>query len=250
MTTWRVLVITPTYDERENIEALARTLFHSAPHGLDLLVVDDASPDGTAELVRDMAAADERVHLLERDGKQGLGSAYVIGFRWAIERGYDVVLEMDADLSHDPADATRLIQALDDADLAIGSRYVAGGDVANWSLRRRALSRAANLYARLWLGFRIRDWTSGYRAYRTTWLEDQNLDDIRSGGYVFQIDMARRAVRSGARVVEMPITFVERAAGRSKISRNIIFEAFISVPKWGLERIFRRSPQRAGTDTR
>lgn len=238
----RVLVISPTFDERENIKGLVRRLFHASPRDVDLLVVDDGSPDGTADVVKELVAVDERVHLLERAGKQGLGTAYLMGFRWAIDRGYDVVVEMDADLSHDPADVARLIDALEDSDLAIGSRYVPGGNVTNWSLVRRTLSRGANLYARLWLGFDIRDSTSGYRAFRISWLQDQDLDDVRSEGYAFQVDMAHRAVRSGARVVEIPITFVERAAGQSKISRNVILEALISIPRWGLARIFRRSP--------
>jgi dolichol-phosphate mannosyltransferase len=246
----RAVVITPTYNERENIEDLVRSLFHSAPRGVDLLVIDDGSPDGTADVVKARVAEDGRVHLVERAGKQGLGTAYMMGFRWAIDRGYDVVVEMDADLSHDPADVPRLIGALENAELVIGSRYIPGGDVANWSFMRRTLSRTANLYARLWLGFDIKDSTSGYRALRTSWLKEQDLDDVRSEGYVFQIDIARRAARSGARVVEVPITFVERVAGHSKISRSIIFEALISVARWGLARIFRRSPQRAGTDTR
>jgi dolichol-phosphate mannosyltransferase len=245
----RALVITPTYNERENIEDVIRSLFHSAPDGVDLLVVDDGSPDGTAEIVKERVAVDERVHLVQRAGKQGLGTAYMMGFRWAIDRGYDTVVEMDADLSHDPADVPRLIGALENAELAIGSRYVPGGDVANWGYMRRVLSRGANLYARLWLGFDIKDSTSGYRAFRTSWLRKQDLDDVRSEGYVFQIDLARRAVLSGARVVEVPITFVERVAGHSKISRSIIFEALVSVAWWGLARILRRT-QRAGTETR
>jgi dolichol-phosphate mannosyltransferase len=248
--TGRALVITPTYNERDNIENVVRSLFHSAPRDVDLLVIDDGSPDGTADIVKELVAADARIHLVERAGKQGLGTAYIMGFRWAIERGYEIVVEMDADLSHDPADVPTLIGALDAADLAIGSRYVPGGDVANWSFLRRTLSRAANLYARLWLGFHIKDSTSGYRAFRTSWLGDQDLAGVRSEGYVFQIDLARRAVQSGARVVEVPITFIERVAGHSKISRSIIFEALISVARWGVARMLRRAPQREGTDTR
>lgn len=246
----RALVITPTYDERDTIENVVRSLFHAAPRGVDLLVIDDGSPDGTADVVKGIAAADERIHLVERAGKQGLGTAYLMGFRWAIERGYDMVVEMDADLSHDPADVPRLIGALDHAELAIGSRYVPGGNVANWSFIRRTLSKGANLYARLWLGFDIKDSTSGYRAFRALWLEEQDLDAVRSEGYVFQIDLARRAAQSGARVVEIPITFVERAAGQSKISRTIIFEALVSVAGWGLARLFRRTTRPRGANPR
>ena len=234
------LVITPTYNERESITELVGRLFDAAGDRVDLLVIDDGSPDGTAELVKELQATDDRVHLEQRPGKQGLGTAYVKGFKWAIERGYDSVVEMDADLSHDPADVPRLLDALDDADLVIGSRYVPGGGVSNWGRGRRLLSSAGNVYARLWLGYRVKDSTAGFRAYRTTALATQNLDTIRSEGYGFQIEMTRRFHRAGLRIREVPITFTERALGHSKMSRRIVVEALLAVTRWGIRDRFRR----------
>lgn len=229
----RALVIVPTYNERDNIEEVAERLFEAAGDAVELLVVDDASPDGTADVVRDLARR-RRVHLVERPGKQGLGTAYVAGFKWALERDYWAIVEMDADLSHDPADAPRLLDGLTNADLAVGSRYVPGGRIKNWGRVRRALSLGGNLYARLWLGFSIKDSTSGFRAYRTEALSNLDLDAIRSEGYAFQIEMARRVYRSGGRIVEVPITFIDRAAGTSKMSRRIVLEALVSVAAWGM----------------
>jgi glycosyltransferase involved in cell wall biosynthesis len=240
MTAERTLVIVPTYDERDNLrEVVTRTL--AAMHDIDILIVDDASPDGTGALALELAAGEPRINVIERQKKRGLGTAYVLGFGWALERGYGAVVEMDADLSHDPGDLPRLLEALDDADLAIGSRYVEGGHVSNWGAVRRALSAAANLYARVWLGYRVRDSTSGFRAYRRDTLMDEDLSSIRSEGYAFQIEMTRRVARAGGRIVEVPITFVERASGRSKLNRGVVLEAILYVAAWGLkDRLFRR----------
>jgi dolichol-phosphate mannosyltransferase len=230
----RALVIAPTYNESQTISELSRRLFDACPDEVELLVVDDASQDGTAQIVQDLMRQKNEVHLIVRAGKLGLGTAYVTGFGWGIERGYWAVVEMDADLSHDPAEVPALLSALEDADLAIGSRYVPGGSIENWGRLRRWLSAAGNVYARAWLGFGVKDSTSGFRAYRTEWLEGQNLEDIRSEGYAFQIEMTRRVHRSGGRIVEIPITFTERVHGKSKLSRRIVFEALVGVARWGL----------------
>lgn len=234
--TARALVIVPTYNERDNIATVIERLFAaSSRDSVHLLVVDDSSPDGTAAVVESLAAKDDAVDLMRRQSKLGLGSAYLAGFRWGLEREYDTFLEMDADLSHDPADVPRLIAALDDgADLAIGSRYVLGGRIENWSGARRLLSRSGNVYARMWLRFDVADATGGFRAYRRSALEDIELGTIRSEGYAFQIEMAHRVHRAGGRIVEVPITFVERAAGASKMSRRIVLEAITKVPRWAL----------------
>ncbi len=233
----KALVVVPTFNERDSISEVVQRLFDATRGSVDLLVVDDASPDGTAGVVRNLAAARNGVHLIERSGKQGLGTAYLTGFNWAIERGlYWAVVEMDADLSHDPADVPRLLAALENADLVIGSRYVPGGSIRNWGLFRRVLSRAGNVYARFWLGFDIHDSTSGFRAYQTSWLVRQDLSSVASEGYVFQIDMARRVADDRGTIVEVPIAFVQRTAGESKISRRIVFEAMVNVVRWGVRR--------------
>lgn len=239
----RSLVIVPTFNEVESVPEVTERLFAATAGTVDLLIVDDGSPDGTAALVKEMARDRTDIHLIEREGKQGLGTAYVAGFRWAIERGYDAVVEMDADLSHDPADVPRLLHRLQDADLAVGSRYIPGGRVENWGLIRRALSLAGNLYARMWLGFSVRDSTSGFRAYSTDALRREELGSLRSEGYSFQIEMTRRIFRAGGTIVEVPITFVERAKGRSKMSRRIVLEAMLGVTRWGVQDLFgRRRP--------
>lgn len=230
----RTLVIIPTFNERESISEVARRLFDATDENVELLVIDDSSPDGTAEVVRQIAGGHRTVHLLERSGKQGLGSAYRLGFRWAIERGYGAAVEMDADLSHDPADVPRLLTALEKADLVIGSRYVPGGGTRNWGVLRRWLSRFGNVYARAWLGFEIADSTAGFRAYRTAWLAELGIDSVRSEGYAFQVEMTFRTHRAGKRIVEVPITFVERETGRSKMSRGIVAEALLRIARWGL----------------
>lgn len=239
-----VLVAVPTYNESEGISQLITRLLAGTGAEVDVLVVDDASPDGTAGVVRRHAEDSPRIHLLERPAKLGLGSAYLTAFRWALERGYWAVVEMDADLSHDPLAVPTLLTALDGADLVIGSRYVPGGRIENWGTLRRLLSRGGNLYAALFLGFGITDSTSGFRAYKVDGLREQDLGSIRAEGYAFQIEMTRRIHLSGGRIVEVPITFVERTSGRSKLSRRIVLEAVWRVAAWGIEDRFRkRRPQ-------
>ncbi len=243
----QALVIVPTYNEREAISEATRRLFDAATDRVDLLVVDDGSPDGTADVVTQLAQGPHDIHLVERPHKLGLGTAYVTGFKWAMERGYWAVVEMDADLSHNPADVPRLLDALKDADLAIGSRYVEGGSVGNWGRLRRLLSLGGNLYARGLLGYSIKDSTSGFRAYRTRALAALDLDSVHSGGYAFQIEMTRRIFRSGGRIVEIPIEFIERAHGKSKMSRAIVVEALWRVLRWGIrDRLGRNARSRSG----
>lgn len=230
----QALVIVPTYNERESIREVARRLFAAAGGSVDLLVVDDGSPDGTATVVEELMEGSADIHLIRRPAKLGLGTAYVTGFDWGIRRGYWALVEMDADLSHDPGDVPRLLKALTDADLVIGSRYVTGGAVENWSRSRKRLSGLGNLYARGWLGFGVKDSTSGFRAYRAAALAGLDLESVRSQGYAFQIEMTRRIFKAGGRIREVPITFVERAAGRSKMSRRIVAEALMSVTRWGI----------------
>ena len=229
----RVLVVVPTYNEAENLESIVARVRTAVPSA-HVLVADDASPDGTGELADRLAAADPAVHVLHRSGKQGLGAAYIAGFRWALERDYAVVVEMDADGSHQPEQLPRLLDALRDADLVLGSRWVPGGDVVNWPSSRKILSRGGNTYARLALGIPLHDATGGFRAFRRTTLEGLNLEGVSSQGYCFQVDLAWRAVRLGYRVVEVPITFVERERGTSKMSRGIVAEALWRVTAWGL----------------
>jgi dolichol-phosphate mannosyltransferase len=241
-----VLVVIPTYNERENLTPILERL-HKALPDVNALVVDDGSPDGTGELADKLAADDPRVHVLHRTEKAGLGAAYVAGFRWGLERDYATIVEMDADGSHAPEDLPRMLDALGDADLVLGSRYVPGGSVVNWAKRRELLSRAANLYSRLALGMKIREYTAGFRAYRRPVLEKLELDEIASRGYCFQIDLAWRTAQAGFDVVEVPITFTEREFGESKMSGSVIREAMLRVGIWGLQhrwsqlrRLFRR----------
>ncbi|MEO3783174.1 polyprenol monophosphomannose synthase [Actinocorallia sp. B10E7] len=228
-----VVVVIPTYNERLNLPLIVRRVRAATPDA-DVLVVDDNSPDGTGELADSLAAEDERVRVLHRTAKDGLGAAYIAGFRWALDRGYDVIVEMDADGSHRPEELSLLLEALRDADLAIGSRWVRGGKVHNWPMSREVLSRGGNTYARLMLGIDLHDATAGYRAFRRTALEKIGLDEVDSRGYCFQIDMALRAIRTGLRVVEVPINFVERELGASKMSGNIVAEAMWRVTRWGI----------------
>lgn len=241
-----VLVVTPTYNERENLEPLLSRL-HDAVPDAHALVVDDASPDGTGELADKLAAADDRVRVLHRAGKAGLGAAYLAGFAEALRDGYQVVVEMDADGSHAPEDLPALLAALDDADLVIGSRYVPGGRVVNWPAHREWLSRGGNLYSRLALGVPIRDITGGFRVFRRQVLEELALADVASQGYCFQVDMAWRAVQAGFRVREVPITFTERERGSSKMSHSIVAEALWRVTRWGANRILERVTRRGGS---
>ncbi|ACY97915.1 MULTISPECIES: polyprenol monophosphomannose synthase [Thermomonospora] len=230
----RVLVIIPTYNERDNLEPIVGRVRTAMPE-VDVLVVDDASPDGTGEVADRLAAADEQVNVLHRAGKDGLGAAYIAGFRWALERGYDVLVEMDADGSHQPEELPALLEALTEADLVIGARWIPGGRIVNWPRSREAISRGANLYTRLLLGTPLHDATGGYRAYRATALEKINLDEVDSRGYCFQIDLAVRVLRAGLRVKEVPITFIEREHGTSKMSRDIMAEAMWKITRWGLQ---------------
>ncbi|MEO7127180.1 MAG: polyprenol monophosphomannose synthase [Nakamurella sp.] len=243
----RVVVIIPTYNERENLPLILDRLF-AAVGGVDVVVVDDGSPDGTGEIADKRAAADERVTVLHRTSKDGLGAAYLAGFDWALTRGYDVLVEMDADGSHAPEQLPRLLGALAHADLVIGSRYVTGGSVVNWPARRQVLSRGANAYARMALGSRIHDMTAGYRAYRADVLRTLALGDVASQGYCFQVDLAWRTISAGFRVTEVPITFTEREIGTSKMTGSIMTEAFTNIASWGLKHRWRqltgRSTQR------
>ncbi len=236
----RVAVIIPTYNERENLESIAARVRNAVPE-TDVLVVDDNSPDGTGELADKLAAGDERIHVLHRPGKTGLGAAYLAGFGWALEQGYGVLVEMDADGSHQPEDLPRLLTALQDADAVIGSRWVTGGTVRNWPKSREFLSRGANTYARLMLQLPVRDATAGYRAYRAQTLRTIDLATVQSQGYCFQIDLTLRAVSAGLTVTEVPITFVDRTRGASKMSRAAMAEAFWRVAQWGVAgRLHRR----------
>ena len=243
----RVVVVVPTYDERASLPVLLDRIA-AVGLGVEVLVVDDSSPDGTGAYAEDRARADAWLHVLHRTSKDGLGAAYLAGFAWALEHGADVVVEMDADGSHQPEQLHRLLEALEHADVVIGSRYVPGGSVEDWALSRRLLSRGGNLYIRAALGVPVRDSTAGYRAFRRHALESISLEDVESLGYVFQADLARRAVERGLRVVEVPITFVERSQGESKMSPDIAWESLRLVTRWGVRsraEALRRSARRA-----
>jgi dolichol-phosphate mannosyltransferase len=240
--TGRIVVIIPTYNERENLAPIVARVRSAVP-AADVLIVDDNSPDGTGAVAGDLAAADGNVHVLHRRAKAGLGAAYIAAFRWALDQGYDAMVEMDADGSHQPEELPRLVGALAEADLVLGSRWVPGGSVLNWPRSRQWLSRGGNTYARLMLGIPHRDATGGYRAYRATTLRKINLDDVESQGYCFQIDLVLRASQTGLKVTEVPITFIERTRGKSKMSNAIVCEAFWRVTQWGLAR---RMPSRRG----
>jgi dolichol-phosphate mannosyltransferase len=230
----RVLVVTPTYNERLNVELVVARLRAAVPLA-DVLVVDDNSPDGTGGVADKLAASDPAVHVLHRPLKQGLGAAYVAGFQWGLERGYDVLVEMDADGSHQPEQLPLLLAALQDADLVLGSRWVKGGSVADWPLTRMVLSRGGNTYVRVSLGLGLRDATGGFRAFRRGVLESIDLETVASHGYCFQVDLAWRAMKKGATVVEVPIEFVERVHGSSKMSGAIVREALWRVTQWAVE---------------
>jgi dolichol-phosphate mannosyltransferase len=224
----RATVVLPTYNERENIESMLHAL---APLDVRVLVVDDNSPDGTGQLADALAAELGFVDVLHRDRKEGLGPAYIAGFRRALADGAELILEMDCDFSHDPADVPRLIDAVEQgADLALGSRYTAGGEVGNWGLTRRVVSAGGSWYARLLLSVGIRDLTGGFKCYRRTVLERIDLDAVQSKGYAFQIETTYRTLRAGFHVVEVPIRFVDRLEGQSKMSRGIFLEAVARVP--------------------
>ena len=237
----RVLIVMPTYNERQNLEIMAGRIRESTPEA-DLLVVDDNSPDGTGDLADKLAETDQHVHVMHRTEKAGLGKAYIAGFTWGLEHGYDVIVEMDADGSHRPEDLPRLLAALaQGADGVIGSRWVPGGKVVNWPRKREVLSRGANIYTRLMLGFSIKDATGGYRAYRAATLRKIDLANVESTGYSFQIDITIRVIQAGLRIAEVPITFVEREHGVSKMDSSIIREAFLRVFQWGIQTRLRGS---------
>ncbi|HEX6522676.1 MAG TPA: polyprenol monophosphomannose synthase [Streptosporangiaceae bacterium] len=231
--TGRIAVIIPTYNERDNIILITAGVRSVVP-AADLIIVDDNSPDGTGEIADDLAAADKHIHVLHRRAKAGLGAAYVAGFRVALDQGYDTIVEMDADGSHQPEELPKLLTALARADIALGSRWVPGGVTLNWLKSREILSRAGNAYARIMLSIPLRDMTGGYRAYRAAALQKIGPENVESVGYCFQIDMARRAVQAGLSVAEVPITFVDRTYGTSKMSKAIVGEALWRVTKWGV----------------
>ncbi len=227
-------VCVPTYNERENIEGLVTGVRQAlVDAGIDghVLVVDDGSPDGTGRIADDMAARDDRVHVLHRASKEGIGPAYRAGFRHAMAHGADLILEMDCDFSHDPHDVPRLIAAARGADVVLGSRYVPGGGVAEWGIVRRAISRGGCLYAQAWIGTSVKDLTGGFKCFRREVLEAIPLEEVSGAGYVFQVEMTYRALLQGFRVVEVPITFTDRTKGQSKMSRGIVMEAAVLVPR-------------------
>lgn len=224
----RALVCLPTYDERENVAAITEAILEAAPQ-VDVLVIDDASPDGTGEIADAIAARDSRVNVLHRSAKQGLGKAYLAGFAWALERGYSLVLEMDADFSHHPRYLPVLLDRAEGADLVLGSRNVEGGGTLNWGVGRKLLSRGGSFYARTILGLPIRDLTGGFKCFRREVLEAIDLPSVECSGYAFQIELTYRAIKRGFRVVEVPIVFEDRRVGRSKMSRRIVLEAVAKV---------------------
>ena len=229
----RILVIIPTYNESENIERIvART--RTAVPVAHILIADDNSPDGTGKLADALAVTDDHVHVMHRIGKEGLGAAYLAGFEWGLSHGYEILVEMDADGSHQPEQLPRLLDALADADLVLGSRWVRGGAVVNWPKSREVLSKGGNLWTRIALGIPLKDATGGYRAFRRSTLLELGLDNVASAGYCFQVDLAWRALKAGFRVVEVPITFVEREHGDSKMSQRIVIEALLRTTAWGI----------------
>ncbi|MGC8594959.1 MAG: polyprenol monophosphomannose synthase [Candidatus Kryptoniota bacterium] len=234
----RTLVIIPTYNEAGNIEAIIKGVLEVSLE-IDILIVDDNSPDGTANIVEDLSRTEKRLHLICRTKKNGLGTAYVTGFRYAMEHGYDCVIEMDADFSHDPKDIVKFHKALNDADVVVGSRYASGVSVLNWPMKRLLLSYAGNLFARYVTGVPVCDMTSGFKAFKIDALKKVNLESVRSNGYAFQVEMNVRAFRKGLKIKEVPIVFTERRVGVSKMSKKIVFEAVKIVLILGIGRIFR-----------
>jgi len=234
------VICLPTYNEKDNLEPMVRALRGLDLDDLHVLVIDDNSPDGTGAIANRLAAEDGHVHVLHRERKEGLGPAYLAGFRRALELGADLVFEMDCDFSHDPADVPRLAAAANDADLVLGSRYVHGGGTRNWGLLRRFVSRGGSLYAQVLLQLGVRDLTGGFKCYRRKALETIDLDDISSLGYAFQIETTYRVLRAGLRVVEVPITFSDREVGGSKMSKGIVLEAIWRVPALRARALIRR----------
>jgi len=226
----KTLIVTPTYNERKNIRELVLTLFE-LNSDFHILVVDDNSPDGTAEIVEELQTNCTNLHLLSRNEKGGLGSAYIAGFNFALERDYEVIVQMDADMSHDPKDVPLLIEAIENADLSIGSRYISGINVVNWPLQRLIISYGANIYTRFVTRLPVRDVTGGFKCWRREALEAINLEGVRSQGYSFQIEMTYRAWLKGFRITEIPIIFVDRTVGESKMTRSIMLEAAVMIPR-------------------
>ena len=233
----KVLVISPTYNEKKNISELVNNISNIA-HPVDILIIDDNSPDGTAGIVSNLMSENDHIYLLEREKKLGLGTAYCTGFQWALERDYDLIIQIDADLSHNPDDISRLIAEAKSADLIIGSRYVDGVNVINWPMRRLLLSYFANLYARLLIRYPIKDSTGGFKCFRRKVLESINLTKIRSAGYSFQIEINFLAWIKGFKISEIPIVFTDRTVGESKMNRSIVIEAVWMVPKLFIKKIF------------
>ena len=233
------IVISPTYNECKNVQSLIELILGKYPE-FHLLIVDDSSPDGTANKVKELQADYPNLHLEERPTKDGLGTAYIYGFKWAIEREYDRIVQMDADLSHDPNDVPRLVNLLDEHDLIVGSRYVEGVSVVNWPIRRLMLSYGANLYSRVITGMQIKDSTGGFKAWRREVLEELDLNAVRSQGYSFQIEMNFRTWCKGFRIKEVPIIFVDRTIGESKMSKNIVYEAIFMVWRLRIWKYFNR----------
>lgn len=234
----RILIIIPTFNEALSLPVTVAGIVEHAPH-VEILVVDDGSPDGTGAIADHLGADNPSIHVMHRTEKSGLGAAYIAGFRWALDRDYTVICEMDADGSHRPKDLPRVLSALTDnpgTAMTIGSRWVPGGDVENWPKHREVLSRGGNTYVRLALGLPLKDATAGFRAYRRQTLQDMDLSSVESHGYCFQVDMSRRVIDAGGAVVEVPIIFVERVAGESKMSGNIVREALVRVTWWGLQK--------------
>nr|WP_255546242.1 MULTISPECIES: polyprenol monophosphomannose synthase [unclassified Nesterenkonia] len=227
------MTIIPTYDEIDALPGTVERLRAAVPTS-DVLIVDDNSPDGTGDFAEELADQDPQINVLHRKAKNGLGGAYIAGFHWGLERGYDVLVELDADGSHQPEQLPKLLAKIDEADLVIGSRWVPGGSVVNWPLHRVAISRAGSLYSRTLLGLKVRDITAGFRVFRRSVLEEIDLGSIESVGYGFQVDMTFRVASMGKTIAEVPITFVERTQGESKMSSNIVVEAMVNVTRWGL----------------
>jgi dolichol-phosphate mannosyltransferase len=224
----KTLIIVPTYNEKENIQALVPAIF-AQNLGVDILVVDDNSPDGTGDVVRGLQKSEPRLHLLSRAGKEGLGRAYIAGFHWGLERGYELLTEMDADFSHRPEDLKTLLAAAAQADFAVGSRYVRGGGTKNWGLMRKIISRGGGIYSRFILGFPLNDWTGGFNSWKAETLKKIKLETVKSNGYSFQIELKYKALKAGCKGVESPILFEDRRVGQSKMSSSIVLEALYRV---------------------
>ncbi len=229
---FKALICIPTYNEKENIAPIISAVLAATANDVHILVIDDNSPDGTGQIVEALKAAESRLHLLSRAAKEGLGRAYIAGFKWALENYYDVIVEMDADFSHRPEDLVKILKAIETSDFAVGSRYVAGGRTVNWGLLRKIISKGGSLYTRLILGYPLSDWTGGFNAWKNHVLRKIDLEQVKSNGYSFQIELKYRALENRFRGVEVPIVFEDRRVGKSKMSMKIVIEAFTRV--WGM----------------